>query len=58
MSIHRKHRPRDQWLETKVSTRKRALHGALLDEGFPDYWRPLPLGAPLFPNVPLDTCGK
>jgi hypothetical protein len=28
---------------------------ALLDEGFLDYWRSLPLGAPLFPNVPLDT---
>ena len=35
-----------------------ALHGALLDEGFLDYWRSLPLGGPLFPNVPLDTYGK
>jgi hypothetical protein len=35
---------------TKVSTRKLALHGALLDEGFLDYWRSLPLGGPLFPN--------
>jgi hypothetical protein len=34
MSIHRKHRSRDQRLKTKVSTRKLALHGALLDEGF------------------------
>ena len=32
MSIHRKHRSRDQRLKTKVSTRKLALHGALLDE--------------------------
>jgi integrase len=58
MSIHRKHRSRDQRLKTKVSTRKLALHGALLDEGFLDYWRSLPLGGPLFPNVPLDTYGK
>ena len=49
---------RDQRLKTKVSTRKLALHGALLDEGFLDYWRSLPLGGPLFPNVPLDTYGK
>jgi hypothetical protein len=27
MSIHRKHRSRDQRLKTKVSTRKVALHG-------------------------------
>jgi hypothetical protein len=39
MSIHRKHRSRDQRLKTKVSTRKLALHGALLGEGFLDYWR-------------------
>src|ERR1700758_826660 len=58
MSIDRKHRSRDQRLKTKVSTRKLALHGALLDEGFLDYWRSLPLGGPLFPNVPLDTYGK
>src|SRR5215831_19377473 len=58
MSIHRKHRSRDQRLKTKVSTRKLALHGALLDEGFLDYWRSLPVGGPLFPNVPLDTYGK
>ena len=58
MSIHRKHRSRDQRLKTKVSKRKLALHGALLDEGFLDYWRSLPLGGPLFPNVPLDTYGK
>jgi hypothetical protein len=58
MSIHRKHRSRDQRLKTKVSTRKLALHGALLDEGFLDYWRSLPAGGPLFPNVPLDTYGK
>ena len=32
--------------------------GALLDEGFLDYWRSVPLGGPLFPNVPLDTYGK
>jgi hypothetical protein len=37
MSIHRKQRSRDQRLKTKVSTRKLALHGALLDEGFLDY---------------------
>jgi hypothetical protein len=48
----------DQRLKTKVSTRKLALHGALLDEGFLDYWRSLPVGGPLFPNVPLDTYGK
>jgi hypothetical protein len=58
MSIHRKHRSRDQRLKTRVSTRKLALHGSLLDEGFLDYWRSLPLGGPLFPNVPLDTYGK
>jgi hypothetical protein len=58
MSIHRKHRSRDQRLKTKVSIRKLALHGALLDEGLLDYWRSLPLGGPLFPNVPLDTYGK
>ena len=58
MSIHRKHRSRDQRLKTKVSTRKLALHGALLDEGLLDYWRSLPMGGPLFPNVPLDTYGK
>ncbi len=52
---HRKHRSRDQRLKSKVSTRKLALHGALLDEGFLDYRRPLPLGGPLFPNVPFDT---
>jgi hypothetical protein len=34
MSIHRKHRSRDQRLKTKVSTHKLALHGALLDEVF------------------------
>jgi len=44
MSIHRKHRSRDQRLKTKVSARKLALHGALLDEGFLDYWRSLPAG--------------
>jgi hypothetical protein len=58
MSIHRKHRSRDQRLKTKVSTRKLAVHGALLDEGFLDYWRSVPVGGPLFPNVPLDTYGK
>jgi hypothetical protein len=58
MSIHRKHRSRDQRLKTKVSTRKLALHGALLDEGFLNYWRSLPQGGPLFPNVRLDTYGK
>jgi hypothetical protein len=58
MGIDRKHRSRDQRLKTKVSTRKLALHGALLDEGFLDYWRSLPPGGPLFPNVPLDTYGK
>ena len=58
MGIDRKHRSRDQRLKTKVSTRKLALHGALLDEGFLDYWRSLPLGGPLFPNVPLDTYGR
>jgi hypothetical protein len=58
MSIHRKHRSRDQRLKTKVSTRQLALHGALVDEGFLDYWRSLPPGGPLFPNVPLDTYGK
>ena len=42
MSIHKKHRSRDQRLKTKVSTRKLALHGALLNEGFLDYWRSLP----------------
>jgi hypothetical protein len=34
------------------------LNGALLDEGFLDYWRSLPLGGRLFPNVPLDIYGK
>jgi hypothetical protein len=34
MNIHRKHRSRDQQLKPKVSTRKFALRGALLDEGF------------------------
>jgi hypothetical protein len=34
MSIDRKHRSRDQRLKTKVSTRKLALHRALLDEVF------------------------
>jgi hypothetical protein len=34
MSIHRRHRSRDQRLKTKLSTRKLALHEALLDEGF------------------------
>ena len=58
MSIHRKHRSRDQRLKTKVSTRKLALHGALLDEGFLDYWRTLPARGRLFPNVSLDTYGK
>ena len=58
MSIHRKHRSRDQRLKTKVSTRKLALHGALLDEGFLDYWRSVPVGGPLFPKMPLDTYGK
>jgi hypothetical protein len=58
MNIDRKHRSRDQRLKTKVSTRKLALHRALLDEGFLDYWRSLPPGGPLFPNVPLDTYGK
>ena len=58
MSIHRKHRSRDQRLKTKVSTRKLALHEALLDEGFLDYCRSLPVGGPLFPNLPLDTYCK
>jgi hypothetical protein len=30
----------------------------MLDEGFLDYWRSLPLRGPLFPNVPLDTYDK
>jgi hypothetical protein len=34
------------------------LHGALLGEGFLDYWRSLPVGGPLFPNMALDTNGK
>jgi site-specific recombinase XerD len=50
MSIHRKHRSRDQRLKTKVSKRKLALHGALLDEGFLDYWRSLPLGGRYSPT--------
>ena len=58
MSIHKKHRSRDQRLKTKVSTRKLALHEALLDEGFLDYCRSLPVGGPLFPNLPLDTYCK
>ena len=49
---------RDQQLKTKLSTRKLALYGALLDGGYLDYWRSLPVGGPLFPNVPLDTYGK
>ena len=34
------------------------MHEALLDEGFLDYCRSLPVGGPLFPNLPLDTYGK
>jgi hypothetical protein len=52
------HRSRGQRFKTKVSTRKLALHRALVNEGFRDYWRPLALGGPLFPNVPLDTYGR
>jgi integrase len=57
INMHRKHRSKDQRLKTPVSTRGLALHQAVLDEGFLDYWRRLPQGGPLFPGK-LDSYGK
>jgi hypothetical protein len=55
ISIHRKHRSRDQRLKTKVSTRKLALHGALLDEGLSiigDHYRWAGRYSPTFRSTP------
>jgi integrase len=57
IKIHRKHRTKDQGLKTGVSTRSLALHQAVLDEGFLEYWNGLPEGSPLFPGK-LDPYGK
>jgi integrase len=57
IKIRTRNRSKDQRLKTPVSTRGLALHQAVLDEGFLDYWRGLPQGGPLFPG-PLDPYGK
>jgi integrase len=57
LKIHKRNRTKDQGLKTPVSTRALALHQAVLNEGFLDYWRSLPGGGPLFPGR-LDAFGK
>jgi hypothetical protein len=56
-NITTRNRSKDQRLKTVVSTRKIALHQAVIDEGFIDYVESLPPG-PLFPEIRPDSYGR
>jgi integrase len=60
-NISKRNRSKDQGLKTTVSTRKIALHQALLDEGFIEYRDAVCRkhgDGPLFPTVKLDLYGR
>jgi integrase len=60
-AIHTKNRSKDQRLKTPVSTRRLALHQAVLDEGFIDFRdevRRKHGDGPLFRDVSLDCYGR
>jgi integrase len=60
-NISKRNRSKDQGLKTTVSTRKIALHQAVLDEGFIDYRDAICRkhgDGPLFPTVKLDLYGR
>jgi integrase len=60
-NISKRNRSKDQGLKTTVSTRKIALHQAVLDEGFIDYRSAVCRkhgDGPLFPTVKLDLYGR
>jgi integrase len=61
LNISKRNRSKDQGLKTAVSTRKIALHQAVLDEGFIDYRDAVCRkhgDGPLFPTVRLDLYGR